>query len=272
MDLRQKHWALITVGVLIACFALLTAYFLLGKVIVTVPDRGAATTTPSEASSSPVTILHITESTKYYDIDLTYPSATPLQATNASADRAAVATMKDAMQGLATQFKDNFANNRPVNDLVAPGSADTRKEALTSEYEMYTGARSVSYVFSIYEDTLGAHPNLYFRTFTFDTKTGQEILLGNLFTSSSNYLSTLSARARADVPGIIRKMSGQSGDAEYIQNGTKPVAESFQSFYIEGKNLVLIFPPYQVGPYALGTVLDPIPLAQLGAALKAEYR
>ncbi len=272
MDLRQKHWALIAVGVLIAFFVLLAAYFLLGSVTVTAPDRDTATTTPSQATSTPVTIMHIRESGKYYDLDLTYPSATPLNATNPSADAAAVASMKGAMQQTASEFKKNGNFEDLTQEDIKMMRLDERKYALSSEYETYTGARTVSYVFSIYEDTLGAHPNLYFRTFTFDTKTGQEILLGNLFTSSSNYLSTLSVRARSDIPGIIKKMSGSSGDIEYIQNGTKPVAESFQNFYIDNKNLVLVFPPYQVGPYALGTVLDPIPLAQLGATLKAEYR
>lgn len=271
MDLRHKHWAVIAVGILVAAFAVLAAYYLLGSTTVVAPGLETATTTPETASAGPAAPLHLTEHAAYYDIDLSYPSATPLASLSAEANAQAVAAMKASMQEIADSFKKNgnFENLTPED--VKLMRLDERKEALSSEYKAYAGTRTVSYVFTIYEDTLGAHPNTYFRTFTFDTKTGMKLELGNLFLPSANYLSVLSQRARTDLPAIIKRMSGSDADIAYIQEGTKPLAESFQNFYIDGSNLVLLFPPYQVGPYALGTVIDPVPLARL-ASVKAEYR
>jgi hypothetical protein len=174
-------------------------------------------------------------------------------------------------------FKKNGNFAGLTHDDVQMMGLDQRKEALSSEYKMYTGARTATYTFLIYEDTLGAHPNGYYQTFTFDTKTGAELSLADIFLPSIPYLERVSNRVRTDLPGIIDKMSSDGGnstftDTDSIKMGTQPVKENFSNFYISGKNLVFVFEPYQVGPYALGTVEDPIPLAQLADSLKIEYR
>ena len=273
MDLRHKHWALIFIGILVAAFVILAGWYMLGSKQVLAPTGEIGTSTPLvPATTTPADIpAHITEHANYYDIDLTYPSVTPLATLSADADAKAVATMKGAMADVAAQFKkDGDFANLTQQDIELQ-RLDERKYALSAEYTVYKGARTVSYVFTIYEDTLGAHPNGYYRTFTFDTQTGAELPLSQLFQPSSQYLERLSARTRADVPAIIQAKAGSPGDTDFIQDGTKPDEISFQNFYIDGKDLVIIFPPYQVGPYALGTIEDPIPLGQLSDMLNSTY-
>jgi hypothetical protein len=273
MDLKHKHWALIFIGILVAAFIILAAWYTLGSKKALAPTGETSSSTPQTAATTtaPASPEHITEHANYYDIDLTYPAATPFASVNADANARAVAAMKGAMTDTAAQFKTdgNFAN-LTQQDIELQHLGE-RKYALSSEYKTYTGARTVSYVFTIYEDTLGAHPNGYYRTFTFDTKTGAQLALGSLFQPSSQYLERLSARTRADLPSIIEQKAGGMGDADFIQDGTKPEEASFQNFYIDGKNLVIVFPPYQVGPYALGTIEDPIPLGQLSDMLNPTY-
>lgn len=272
MDLKHKHWALIVIGVLVAILIILGIWFAWRAKTAQAPTQNTASST-SAVVAQPV---HLTEHTAYYDTDLTYPSATPLVSVSADANAKAVATMKKFAQDSIAQFKQdgNFANLTPEDIKIIGFSAD-RKYALSSEYKTYTGARTVSYSFLVYADTLGAHPNSYYKTFTFDTQTGAELSLSDLFRPSVQYLTLLSNRARVDLPGIITNMGSADNnfaDTNYIKEGTQPIADNFSAFYIEGKSLVLIFAPYQVGPYALGTVLDPIPLAQIGDSLKPEYR
>jgi hypothetical protein len=277
MDLKHKHWAVIAIGVFIGAFGVLAAWYMLGTHKVLAPSSETATTTPetpATASNTPAPALHITEHAAYYDVDMQYPSATPLLSANTDANTKAVATMKTAMQQFVDQFKKdgNFANLTAED--VKMMRFDERKEALSSEYKTYTGAHTISYSFLIYEDTLGAHPNSFYRTFTFDTNTGSELSLADLFLPSIPYLERVSNRVRTDLPGIITKMSGDSSfiATDSIKSGTTPDTNNFANFYLDGKNLVFIFEPYQVGPYALGTVADPIPLAQLSDSLKAEFR
>jgi len=275
MDLQHKHWALICIAILVAAFVVLVIWYSFGSQTVMAPDRGNATSTPSAATTSPAAPAHITDHATYYDIDLTYPSVTPLTSVSVAANARAVATMQAAMQSTADQFiKDgNFAHL--THDDVQMMGLDQRKEDLSSEYKTYTGSRTVSYVFEIYEDTLGAHPNAFYRTFTFDTKTGAALDLSDLFTPGLNYLGTLSAIASQQLPAILaerEQVSVSEVDTDYMHSGISPEPDSFQSWYIKGGVLTIVFPPYQVGPYALGTIELPIPLSKVSASLKSDYR
>lgn len=269
MDMNNKHTAVIAVGALLVIFVIIAIWYMATHQAPPVFVPQTATTTPSTTSLGP---QHITENGRYYTIDTQYPGSTALKTTaGAQADAAAVATMKAFLEKEIARFKDNgnFAN-LTQKDIELQGLDQGRQYALQVEYKTYQSPHTVSYVYTLYEDTLGAHPNAYYRTFTFDTGTGAQIELDDLFTTSA-YLQTLSVTARTDLTTIIRTLTKSDPDVEYISRGTTPDADNFQSWYVDGSNLVLVFPPYQVGPYAIGTILDPIPLSKLSSILKAIY-
>lgn len=270
MDLKHKHWALIIVGILVAALAAIATWYMLGTEKVIAPTSSTATSSPPTATTT-AAASHITEHAKYYDIDMAYPSATPL---SADANAKAVASMRTAMQGTADQFvKDGNFANLTQKDIQMMG-LDQRKESLGAEYKMYTGSHTVSYVFAIYSDTLGAHPNTVYQTFTFDTQTGVQLGLGDLFTNA-NYLTELSTIANQKLPSILADREqtdvGQV-DTDYIAQGSAAKPENYQDWYMNGSNLVIVFAPYQVGPYALGTIEMPIPISSISALLKTQYR
>lgn len=273
--MNRKHHAVIVVLVLIIVFLLFALGVTYWQSRNSLPLAQSPASTTTVPALVPAETLHLTEHATYYDIDLTYPSATPLVSVSASANDAAVAAMKAFAATTSAQFKQdgNFANL--THDDVQMMGLDQNKYSVSSEYKTYTGGRTVSYVFAVYEDTGGAHPNTYYRTFSFDTQTGAPLTFGDLFAPGSSYLSLLSSQARADVPQILAKDAGGNAPAEdttYVESGTKPEAAAFQSFYIDGTSFVLVFPPYQVAPYSYGTILDPIPLTKLASALAPAYR
>lgn len=274
MDLKHKHWAIIVVAILIAILATIAAWYMLGSRTVLAPSSGISTSTPTATATSSAPEAHITEHATYYDVDLAYPSVTPIASVSAYANEKAVATMKAAMQDTADQFKTdgNFANL--THDDIQIMGLDQRKESLGAEYKTYTGGRTVSYVFVIYEDTHGAHPNTFYRTFTFDTQNGEQLGLADLFAPGVNYLGALSTIASKQLPALVaarEQVSVSEVDTDYLHSGIAPEPDSFQNWYISGNSLVIVFPPYQVGPYALGTVELPIPFSQL-STLRAEYK
>ena len=224
-------------------------------------------TPPTQVASEPA---KVTEDATYYTVDATYPTATTLSGT---ADQAAVSAMKGFVEQEIAKFKDNgnFANL--THDDVQMLGLDQRKYALGIEYKMYESASTLSYVYQMYQDTGGAHPNTYYRTFTFDKESGEALELGDVFVPSAKYLETLSVQARSRLPAMIAAMESVSVsevDMDYINSGTLPEEDSFQNFYFEGKNLVLLFPPYQIGPYVLGMITLPIPASEL-KELKSAY-
>lgn len=218
----------------------------------------------------------ITENAPYYEIAAQYPSYTTLKATaGASADAKAVEIMKQFAVNTINTFKEegNYANLS--HDDVQMLSLDQRKHALDIKYEGKSGPHTVSYIYLMYMDTGGAHPNTYYRTFTFDKKTGTGLHVEDVFASGVDYLTLLSEKSRAALPAIIAAKGGLSVsevDTDYIAQGTTPDEDNFTNWYIEGTNLVIVFPPYQVGPYVIGVQEVSIPFASIASSLNATYR
>jgi hypothetical protein len=238
-----------------------------------VPSETMATSTPSTPTAGNTGSLN--ESGAYYEITAKYPTATPIAtAGSVEANAKAVDVMKQFEVNAIAEFKKqgNFANLS--HDDVQMMGLDQRKESLRIAYEAHTGSGTVSYVFTIVEDTLGAHPNTTYQTFTFNTKTGTVLSLSDLFAPGASYLTTLSNKTRALLPAAIAKREGISAasvDKTMLNSGTTAKAENFQNWYTEGTNLVIIFPPYQVAAYAAGTQTVSIPFSQL-TSLKANTK
>lgn len=205
------------------------------------------------------------EHAAYYDIVANYATSTPLAGTS---NTAAITFMKDFIGGIITQFKTdgNFANLTAA-DIKTMGFDQGRKETLQITYLTASSGKTISYIFTTYIDTLGAHGNLFFHTFTFDKTSGAALSLVEIF-SDTTYLDTLSSLARARLPEII----GQDADMAFIQDGTEPEKENFENFFFDNAQLVFLFPPYQVGPYSAGPQTLRIPVAELSSILKSEYR
>jgi hypothetical protein len=265
-SLNYKHHAVIAVGILLAILAIISiGYWVTYRNVgVATPATQTATSTvPTQVATSTsdthaVQKLDLTEHAQYYDIDTSYPSTAGLPG---QTDAQAIAFMKGFVQNTIDAFKEsgNFSKLTPAEAKTQ--GLDRNKYSLGIDYVTYHGARTVSYVYTIEQDTGGAHPNTFFRTFTFDTSNGGSLGLAGLFKTGTKYLTLVSTQTRADLPAIIKKLSGYSVDTKSIINGTQPQEDSFQNFAIDGNTLRIIFPPAQVGPYSLGTVVDPIPLA-----------
>lgn len=269
MSMNNKHRALWAVGVLLLVFLGILVWYLWSHSVPRALAPGnIATSSPPTVVGEP---LHIVDNGQYYEINAAYPSATPLHnSAGAEADREAVSAMRTFAQNSVNTFKESAETDLPGMDF-----AQGRKYEMDIDYKLYESPKTVSYVYTIYQDTFGAHPNTYYRTFTFDRMSGEALELGDLFASGAPYLERLSERTRADLPKIMAKMgeiTPAEVDTDYINSGTLPIADSFNNFVIEGPNLLMIFPPYQVGPYVYGTIEVPIPLSSLSTILNLKYR
>jgi len=208
------------------------------------------------------------EHATYYDIVANYASSTPLRN---SASPLADATARSLMYGyvrdtIATFKTEGNFDNLTSEDIKAMGFDQGRKEKLQIAYLIASSPRTVSYIFTIYEDTLGAHGNTFFKTFTFNTKTGAPLALTDIF--SGDYLNTLSSLARAKLPAII----GDAADTTFIKSGTMPETKNFENFFFDNKDFVILFAPYAVASYSSGPQTLRIKLSELTSILKPEYR
>lgn len=236
---------------------------------------------PAGATSTPTGTVTdekqvVSDQGQYHDIKTYYPASTPLKTTaGARADGTAVALMRTFAEQEAARFEDANISELSAQDIAMFGLGENgRKYTLEADYDLYQSPVTVSYVYHMYADTLGAHPNAYYRTFTFDKNSGEGLLIDDLF-ASEDYLDVLSneTRTRLRVQMAQAMQVPQSElDTEMLDAGTTPFVDNFGNFYLEGADLIIVFPPYQVGPWALGTQEVRIPRASLGNALVARYR
>jgi hypothetical protein len=270
MSTTLRNVLFVIIGLLVIIILILSWFFL--KPILFKPSQ-TATSTPLAATSTPVTTsgpapaAHITAGNQYYTADMQYPSSTPL-ATSAGtqADANAVQIIKTATQLAITTFvQDADLTNPPQGER---DSMQGQKYSLSSTYKLYTGPGTISYVYTINEDTLGAHPNSSYATFTFDSQTGQQVPLYDLFNSGADYLDILSTTART----ILTAQLGSAADPSFIDPGTTADNTNFQDFALDGTNLDFFFAPYEVAPYSSGEQIVKIPLNQLSSVLKPHYQ
>ena len=269
MDATQKKTAIIGAIVLVFIIAVLALWYMATHEPKPLPTGEVPVLPGTPAAQEKATV---TDRGTYYDAEVSYPRSTPLAASaGRDADAAAVHAMKTFAEGQIAAFKERSGLDQlSGDDIEMIGLSEDRKYALDIDYEVKESPVTITYIYTLYEDTLGAHPNAYLRTFTFNKKTGEEVHLDEILTG--NYLERLSQLSRQKLAASIEAASGYEPNMEYIESGTLPIADSFQNFYLEADALVLMFPPYQVGPYALGLQTARIPKAELGATLNTDYR
>jgi peptidoglycan-N-acetylglucosamine deacetylase len=116
--------------------------------------------------------------------------------------------------------------------------------------------------------TGGAHPNLTYTSFTFDSATNTILAFEDLFAEGINPLERIVPLARS---GLVEKLSGlgvevDTTDSSIIE-GTNDISD-FRNFALTETELLLFFEPYQVAPGAAGPQEIQIPLRSLTGVLR----
>ncbi len=122
-------------------------------------------------------------------------------------------------------------------------------------------------VFSIYEYTGGAHPNTYYKTFTFDVTQNVEVTFMDVFAPDADVFATIKPLVQAQ----IQETLGEMLDEQWLEDGTGENPANYQHFALTMSELILYFPPYQVAPYAAGSFVVRLPLSDLEAILADDF-
>lgn len=214
-----------------------------------------------------------------YRIDIAYPElpagSEPLAA---------------ALRGYADQARREFMQALEGGAAAAPNAGfpwqlklDFAVTARTADF-IAVRARGGSY-------TGGAHALPLVASFDYDVRERRVLEIGDLFADPAAALRLLAARTRSAlgeraahaVPGAASARPDAGGASlqralAWIDEGTEPRPANYAVFLIHAgaagraDGLVLLFPPYQVGPYALGTQEVQVPAAAFASLLKPRYR
>ncbi|GAP66218.1 hypothetical protein MBSD_n1521 [Mizugakiibacter sediminis] len=233
--------------------------------------RAAAT------AAAPIAAHADHEQDRRYRIDIVYPElpagSEPLAAAlRAYADQARRAFMQTLEGGAA-----------PDADIPWQLKLEFGVAAHTADF-IGVRARGGSY-------TGGAHALPLVASFNYDVRERRVLALGDLFADPAAALRLLAAHARRALGERAAHAAPdgsaprpEAGDASlqralaWIDEGTEPRPANYAVFLIHADpagradGLVLLFPPYQAGPYALGTQEVQVPAAAFAALLKPRYR
>jgi hypothetical protein len=165
---------------------------------------------------------------------------------------------------------DGFLIDRQ-EEIVAAADADPAPPGpyfLSIETEIFAFNSYVrSVLFTISDYTGGAHPNLYYRTLTFDTRDGHFIDLEDLFIAGSDPLATIFPIVQADLVAQL----GAAADLTWINSGTGTNFDNYTSFVLTDEAIVFYFPPFQVAAGAAGAFNVEVPLSSIRDIFRPPY-
>ena len=107
-----------------------------------------------------------------------------------------------------------------------------------------------------------AHKNKFRIAKNIDNSKGLELSLSDLF-DGETYIDALNTMLKDAVLASPDK---------YGDIWAKPKISQNQGFYIDGENLVIFYPPYELSYYERGFVEIPLPIEDILTYMKPEYR
>lgn len=137
------------------------------------------------------------------------------------------------------------------------------------DYTPYRHSEAVrSILFTISEYTGGAHPNTFYRTFSFDLAGNRILAVTDLFQPGVDAWAVITPMVEAS----LTEQQGDYADASWIDGGTGSNPDNYADFALDADNLYFFFSPYQVAPYAAGAFTVTLPLSGLSSILAPEFQ
>lgn len=175
--------------------------------------------------------------------------------------------------GIAEQTVDAFISQTRADfiqsytpDFSLPNYANNWE--MDVSYERFPFSEDIFTLrLNMYYYTGGAHPNLDFKTFTFDLAQQKELTLADIFRQDVNPWPVIAPLVEQN---IIEQL-GEEVDTEWVHTGSGENPDNYQHFALTPDSLIFFFPPYQVTAYAFGPVTVEIPLAAISDLLNPEF-
>lgn len=131
---------------------------------------------------------------------------------------------------------------------------------MVASFEIKNNQRGIlSLNLIVYSFTGGAHGMTIVKSLTFDTKTGKQYTLQDLFKPGSDYEKVLSASIQKD---IVKWQVQLLDKFDQIRPD--------QDFYIADTSIVIYFQLYEITPYYWGFPYFPIPILDISTIIKPD--
>jgi hypothetical protein len=217
-----------------------------------------------ETSETPPQVLtrNFNENTAAYLVEVEYPelqglSNSSIQAKVNNEIRVKVFARVAAFHSQGSQF--------PIGSL--PEGA-LGQSALAANYDTsFIGKNFFSALIAYSDYTAGAaHPTGYVEVFNYDLRTGTSVTLDQVLRELDPSPGTLQRLGQYVRQDLIRQLGDDPGSVELINDGAAPLPENYKNFNLSRSDLIVFFDPYQVAPFAAGTLKVEIPYAEFASS------
>lgn len=205
-----------------------------------------------------VTVVHETEKTDLYTVDIEYPQFPNLP--------------KQFNKKIKQTILDQVSDFKKTSEETMKARRATASPKDTLDYGLNFSAgwtaeqlnRSVvSIVVHTNYYTGGAHGGRNIYTFNYDGEKKREVTLDSLF-MTSGYLDKISQYTMNDLKDQLKDASGSDPNISMLREGTSPKIENFSKFTISSdKSITFYFEQYQVAPYVAGEQKVVMPLSYI---------
>jgi hypothetical protein len=205
-----------------------------------------------------VTVVHETEKTDLYTIDVEYPQFPNLP-------KQFNKKIKQTILDQVSDFKKTSEENVKARRATASpkDSADYGLNFLAGWTAEQLNNSVVSIVIHTSYYTGGAHGGRNIYTFNFDGDKKREITLDSLF-RTPGYLDKIAQYTMNDLKDQLKETSGSEPNMSMLREGTSPKIENFSKFTIGvEKSITFYFEQYQVAPYVAGEQKVVMPLSYI---------
>lgn len=168
------------------------------------------------------------------------------------------ARMDGIISDIEKDFDQNVADSVPELDFKS--TLSVKPQILRNDQRVVSIRLDVGWYISG-----AAHPNAFTVVLNYDLANGREIALGDLFQNSSDYLARVATKATEKL-----KEKFQQENIPFEEDaaaGSAAKAENYRNFLLKKDELVVIFDPYQVGPWAIGIQEVSIPFSELNISI-----
>jgi len=224
------------------------------------PTPGATPTSPSASSTVPVEIQVIKEqASSTFSVSVEYPQFPTLsQAFNDSVKSAVL----DRLAGFRKDAADNYAARKAT---ATPGEKISPSDfSFIARWEpAQINNRYVSFIVRFDSYTGGANELQELQTFDYDVANGRAMGIGDLFGTSTSYLSQLSNISRQQLVAHMKDVGGADAPTDLVAAGTEPTTGNFANFTFTDYLLTIYFPKYSVAAGSFGEQTVTIPLKDI---------
>jgi hypothetical protein len=156
------------------------------------------------------------------------------------------------------QTRDGFLN---VANAPGPHEMPYELDTTTTRYGSVAPQRATqSVVFKTFQDVGGAHPQTYYRSFTWDQELRRPVTIDGLFRAGTDPFPVI-------LPIVTSELEKQSGQQVAISPGVGLDPQTYRNFAVTDDALIFFFGQGELLPEAAGAVEVSVPRSPIAAMM-----